>query len=1739
MKRKWLALVLSCTMCLLSVNTPVLSVSASELLTTEDVMEVADEIIEMEETETGDYANSESAQISNDEFIMAVDDAEIADDASEDSSEDSYDGDSEEISGADLKEEKEESESEMGSDSALEAGLESEIVTDMETEGSTEEFVVSIEESTENEEETESEELFENEEETENSDIVASGYSDSLYWVLDTEGTLTVTGNGSMKNYNGQYMKGEDWHAYSASIYKAIISEGITSIGDYAFYNCASLQNIEISSTVLSIGEKSFESCTALESVQLPSELCSIGSGAFHGCGSLQTITLPESVTTIEGSTFGNCHSLESVNFHENIVCIGAYAFSDCSSLRELVIPESVESIDKHAFESCTALTSVTISDGVESIGEYAFYECSSLTDLHILGTTVAIGTRAFAYCTSLETVTIPLNSDLIGSEAFFYSGLKTIILSGDVTSFNHSRTSSPFLLSSIENVYVEEENEVYTSIDGVLYSKDKTTLAFCGGGRDEISIADGTIIIEEDAFSGWNVTNSPDHVFIPASVMSISDSEFLYPFAYYTSSVTLMGYKDSYIEQYAEDNGFPFKAVDVLLAEGICGEDMTWTLTESGELEISGSGTMSDYQSGTAPWYSYCGEIYNVIINEGVESIGAYAFYNCSMYKISIAESVQRIGSYAFRYTNYKSGMKTVVIPSGVTEIDDYAFYYSFLSEIEFSEGLKTIGDSAFYFCQKLEKVVLPESLESIGKNAFSSCTSLKHVECSGGITYIDDSVFSGCTPLSYVLIPSSVASISDNAFEGCDSLVIYCDKYSTAYLYAIQNEIEFVEIGVVELCGICGDGVNWTLDTSDHLTIYGTGAMDDYSTSNWVPWYMVASEIRSVTIEEGVTHIGDHAFGLFGVVEGAYKWCWNCENIESVSIADSVCSIGNSAFYSCSGITELTLSDNVVNIGAYAFYGLYQLTELVVPGNLQQIEEGAFYSCSGLEKVTIKEGVTYIGSSAFAFCTSLTELVLPESVTEIGEYAFTDNYALQSISIPDGVTKIGIEAFSMCESLTEITIPGSVETIEGYLFAYCRKLTSVTFTKGTTCIESNVFEECSQLTQLTIPGTVTEFDADFLYGCSNLQTIIGTDGYTSLDGVLFNGEQTELLLYPSGKVGKYEIPDGVTRIGDSAFANAVGLTQIIFSDSVTEVGNWAFNNCGNLYDAQLSESVGTIGMGAFLNCPYLSEISIPDSVSVIGKCAFGFEGDTGNVEYWSYLLNKISDFTISGYDNSPAKTYAEENDFTFVSLGDHQHRYAVSSRVEPTCTEDGVEIQACTVCGAEIRETLPMTGHSFPEEWTVQTEATCTASGLTYRVCMNAGCTELEQEVIPATGHDYEGQEEIRVEATDTVSGEIYHLCKNCGEKEVLEILIPEKQQELITAAQELLEDEASDADELVSAVVQIENQVLIDADSVDLVVGVEERLLGEDKIGETQYSGDTTNNVAVEGAGVTVAATVLTEDSGLDADEIYSAQLDVSEVSDEGTLEICLHIIDSSGAVVVENQELAAPVSITIPVPDKYWAGTFTFYHDVDDEKVYLNFEMDEDSQTITFMVPSLSPFGFELVSCMEGNHDLQESRVIVEPDCTNPGFRELKCNNCAYTEQEMIAATGHSMTKHEKVAATCTEDGVAEYYECENCGLYFSDKAGTDLLSDDDLIIAATGHSLTKHEEVFATCTLEGTIEYYSCENCGLLYEDADASIVLQEADLVVAATGHTAGEWMTTKAATCTETGEQVQKCTVC
>ena len=290
-------------------------------------------------------------------------------------------------------------------------------------------------------------------------ELVTSGTcGDNLTWNFDTTtGTLTISGEGAMTNYDYSLVTTDagyaPWNVYAEQISDVVFDGDITSIGDGAFKDCANLTSIALPNGIVSVGQGAFWGCQDLISLNISDNVKEIGNYAFYGCAALTSVNVPYEITTIGISVFDGCSSITAIRIPNGVTSIGQNAFSDCAALTSIEIPNTVTSIGWGAFDACSSLTMVKFQENSQltSIDHSAFYGCTKLTSIEIPNTVTSIGWSVFNGCSALTTVMFPNGLTSIGVVCFYgCSALTSIEIPGSVTTIGANSFYGCSALTSI-----------------------------------------------------------------------------------------------------------------------------------------------------------------------------------------------------------------------------------------------------------------------------------------------------------------------------------------------------------------------------------------------------------------------------------------------------------------------------------------------------------------------------------------------------------------------------------------------------------------------------------------------------------------------------------------------------------------------------------------------------------------------------------------------------------------------------------------------------------------------------------------------------------------------------------------------------------------------------------------------------------------------------------------------------------------------------------------------------------------------------------------------------------------------------------------------------------------------------------------------------------------------------------------------------------------------------------------
>jgi hypothetical protein len=834
-----------------------------------------------------------------------------------------------------------------------------------------------------------------------------SGKTGDLNWSL-SGGTLTISGSGAMPDYVD---KGSPWYNYRENITSVKIEDGVTTIGNNAFYNCHYIASVKIGNSVTTIGNNAFYNCIILNSVDL-SSVMTIGKLAFASCSNLNSVEIPNSVKSIGENAFADCISLQSVTIGKSVEDLRPDIFSGCTNFTSVTI--HCTTICDGAFKNLGNLASLTIGNSVEKIGESAFQNCDGLTSVTIPNSVKVIGRAAFAY-SHLTSVTIGNSVTTIGHAAFYATSLTSVTslaveppsLNGLV--FEYISTNTLTVPTGSESAYAASEWGNYFSniVEGAGGSASLTvapeSLNFAAAGETKPVTVTSNV--------SWTVSTTNTWIDItPVLGNGTGDGSFNITTTANTTPSQLAG-------TVTVSGGGITRTITVTQAAA--------TATSDFEYEVIDATTcrLKEYKGAG-----------------GAVAIPQTATISGSTY------SVREIGQGAFVNT----GITSVDIPPSVT----------------------TIGTGAFGNCSSLTTVVLPGSVTSLGQTVFANCTNLTSIDLSNiSVTSIEKGAFGFCSSLTSVTIPVSVTNIAENAFANCTGLTDVTVKWSTplanvhskAFLNVTTSNVALhVPSGTETAYSIANVWKEFKLTvpppTSDFEYEVINATTCRLKKYNGAGGAVQIPQTATISVSSyTVTEIGEYAFS-------------ECSSLTSVKIPDLVTTIGGHAFENCSSLVSVTIGNKVTTIGEASFHQCSKLASVEIPNSVTTIGNSAFASCSNLVTATIGSSVTTIGGYAFSGCSKLASVTIPDLVTTIGSYAFENCSSLVSATIGNRVTTIGDASFYNCSKLASVEIPNSVTTIGGLAFADCSSLATVTIGNKVTTITDYAFRNCTGLRDVTV---------------------------------------------------------------------------------------------------------------------------------------------------------------------------------------------------------------------------------------------------------------------------------------------------------------------------------------------------------------------------------------------------------------------------------------------------------------------------------------------------------------------------------------------------------------------------------------------------------------------------------------------------------------------------------------------
>ena len=671
----------------------------------------------------------------------------------------------------------------------------------------------------------------------------------------------------------------------------------VTSIGKAVFRDCLNIHGVVIPDSVISIGEKAFFQCRMLNDIDIPNSVKTIGNDAFLDTAYYKNESnwqndllyidnylldaknkisgdciIKDGTEIIANGAFFQCDSLQSVTIANSVKIIGDQAFIGCGNLSSVIIPNGVESINDEAFRYCTSLTNITVPNSVIHLGKSAFSNCTNLINAELSNSLSSINDGLFFYCEKLTEITIPYSVTSIGNNAFSYcTSFTTVTIHKGISNIGEKAFSSCINLLQF---LVDDNNEYYSSYEGILFSKDKTTLIAYPAAKtgDTYIIPDDVTTISCFAFCKCK---NLEELTISKNVTSIGDNAFAECDNFETLNYNAINYSNRGINLFYKTTINKINIGDevkVVPKNMFSFSKITSITIPNSVIVIEDRAFSSCYNLSDVNIYS------NIITTIGNNVFSDTAYYNNETNWI---DNSLYINNYLFEI---KAAEGDYVVKDGTKVIADHIFdNRKNLTSLTVPDSVINIGDNTFYNCIALQKIdvsagnklyrsiegvlfdynikklirfpsaktdevyIIPEGVEIICNYAFYQCKNITTIVFPETATSIGEQACGNCSKLEYVFIPKAVTSIGAHAFF---NIIIYGYNGSFAQTYAVENKFDFFAFfdsvnsdnnnvwenvtvnitGVYDVFIALGEGSNGSSNSTPAFAIYDKDGKDVY---------------------------------------------------------------------------------------------------------------------------------------------------------------------------------------------------------------------------------------------------------------------------------------------------------------------------------------------------------------------------------------------------------------------------------------------------------------------------------------------------------------------------------------------------------------------------------------------------------------------------------------------------------------------------------------------------------------------------------------------------------------------------------------------------------------------------------------------------------------------------------------------------------------------------------------------
>lgn len=712
-------------------------------------------------------------------------------------------------------------------------------------------------------------------------------YDSEVSWALYPDGELRITGSGRM-----DYMGREDspWYPHRREITSLVVENGVTSIGDSAFYGlekletaeladsvteiggsafsgCSSLADVELSDSLTVLPDRLFSSCTSLTSVQIPDRVTQMGSDMFRGCTALTSVVLPDGLAALPIRLFSECDSLVSVDIPDSVTEIGGSAFSGCYSLASVNLPDGLAILPDMLFSSCYSLTSIDIPDSVAEIGDSTFYGCEGLTSITLPASVESVGTWAFEYCDNLTSVTFLGDAPRLGEDIFHgvdtSPGRFCIYFPAGASGWTAPEWNgwpTACLDAPGEYSLLDEQNR---NAQGVLFTLNEEAATAVVGDNSALpnnagytGASGGAVVlpdtVEKDG-KAYRVVGVGQYAF--------SDNRFV--------ETVALGKHLSAVDPTA------FAGCPRLAAFSVDGENRNYSARD-GVLFDAVEYYLYAYPAGK-PDTAYT-------VPDTVKTVGRYAFQGAkNLEAVVVPDGVAYIGQAAFAHC---TGIREITLPFiGGSRTDDEPFWYVWEFDridretpsveriVITDEGLKGSDFGQYRYddnASVIRSITLPSCGDTIPEFCFQNCSGLEELTFSGLGPVMRDGVLS---------IPGQVTKIGASAFYGCDAIRQVALPASVAEL----GELAFGCCTGLESFSVAADNPNYSSDKWGVLFTKDLSMLIQYPSARVWPYY---------NVPDGTSAIGTDAF-------------YACGNLVNLYLPETVRELDRFAVEACPGVT------------------------------------------------------------------------------------------------------------------------------------------------------------------------------------------------------------------------------------------------------------------------------------------------------------------------------------------------------------------------------------------------------------------------------------------------------------------------------------------------------------------------------------------------------------------------------------------------------------------------------------------------------------------------------------------------------------------------------------------------------------------------------------------------------------------------------------------------------------------